>query len=157
MAKDHHVKIVQDQKVNKAKDNVVLDQIVVQDQIDHQDVNKKVALKTPKAWLWMTLTTQTQVSFIQILFASIKCKIFIHINKFFVSEGGEGFRRTGGTGGFRGPRVGGGGGGQGGERRPGGYRGAGGPGAGAGGFRQRRSNDPDHPREFDRHSGSEKT
>ena len=79
MAKDHHVKIVQDQKVNKAKDNVVLDQIVVQDQIDHQDVNKKVALKTLKAaWLWTTLATQTQVSFIQNLFLSIKFIIFIH-------------------------------------------------------------------------------
>jgi len=64
-------------------------------------------------------------------------------------EGGEtGFRRTGGSaGGYRGPRTGGG------ERRSGGFR----SGPGAGGFRPRRSNDPDHPREFDRHSGSEKT
>lgn len=67
-------------------------------------------------------------------------------------EGGEGgFRRPGGmSGGYRGARTGAGG-----ERRGGGsYRGA--PGSG-GGFRQRRTNDPDHPREFDRHSGSEKT
>jgi hypothetical protein len=64
MAKDHHVKTVQDQKVNKVKVNVVLDQIVVQDQIDHQDANKKVVLITLKAaWLLTMPTTQTQVSF----------------------------------------------------------------------------------------------
>jgi hypothetical protein len=73
-------------------------------------------------------------------------------------EGGEGrLRQTGGGqgGGYRGPRTGGNQGSGTGERR-GGYRGTGGQG-GQGGFRQRRTNDPDHPREFDRHSGSEKT
>ena len=74
-------------------------------------------------------------------------------------EGGEGrVRPNGGQGGYRGPRTGGNADrGMGSERR-GGYRGgAGGAGGNGGGFRQRRTNDPDHPREFDRHSGSEKT
>lgn len=67
-------------------------------------------------------------------------------------QGGEdgGFRRTGGGGGgFRGPRGGAGG--------SGGFRRFGGAGGEGGNNFKRRSNDPDHPREFDRHSGNDKT
>ena len=64
MVQDHRVKIVHDQKVNKAvKVHVVHDRIVVQDRTDRQDVNKKAASRTLKAaWLPTMPTTQTQVS-----------------------------------------------------------------------------------------------